>query len=79
MSVKTDPKHCVFNEFTANGTSVSDMGWKEYDEAIKKYVKASLDKEKDDDVERKGIGTPATRAEVIEKLVTNGYVIWSRI
>ena len=118
---------CNGNEFTAKGTSVSDMGWKEYDEAMKKYVKASPDKEKDDDVtdqnlpevnegdvievsdsnvtehftkppkrftedtllsameragsadmdddvERKGIGTPATRAEVIEKLVTNGYV-----
>lgn len=28
----------------------------------------------DDDVERKGIGTPATRADVIEKLVKDGYV-----
>lgn len=27
-----------------------------------------------DDVERKGIGTPATRAEVIEKLVKDGFV-----
>ena len=26
------------------------------------------------DVERKGIGTPATRADIIEKLVANGYV-----
>ena len=27
-----------------------------------------------DDVERKGLGTPATRADVIEKLVKDGYV-----
>jgi len=27
-----------------------------------------------DDVERKGLGTPATRADVIEKLVTDGFV-----
>lgn len=28
----------------------------------------------DDDVERKGLGTPATRADIIEKLVKDGYV-----
>lgn len=28
----------------------------------------------DDDVERKGLGTPATRADIIEKLVHDGYV-----
>ena len=28
----------------------------------------------DDDVERKGLGTPATRADVIEKLVRDGFV-----
>ena len=32
------------------------------------------DEEMVDDVERKGIGTPATRAEVIEKLVKDGFV-----
>lgn len=31
--------------------------------------------EMDDDVERKGIGTPATRAGTIEKLVKTGYVV----
>ncbi|MBO4932679.1 MAG: DNA topoisomerase 3, partial [Clostridia bacterium] len=31
-------------------------------------------KETDDDVERKGIGTPATRAAMIEKLISAGYV-----
>jgi len=31
-------------------------------------------KEMDDDVERKGLGTPATRASMIEKLIAGGYV-----
>lgn len=119
---------CNEIQYTAKGTSVSDIGWKEFEEAMKKYVKASSEKEKDDDiteqnlpevnegdvlevsdskvtehftkppkrytedtllsameragsadmdddVERKGIGTPATRAEVIERLVGNAYVI----
>ena len=28
----------------------------------------------DDDTEKKGLGTPATRASIIEKLVANGYL-----
>lgn len=32
-------------------------------------------KDMSDEVERKGIGTPATRAEIIEKLVKRGYVV----
>lgn len=32
-------------------------------------------KEMDDDVERKGLGTPATRASMIEKLISSGYAI----
>ena len=31
--------------------------------------------EMDDDVERKGLGTPATRASIIEKLISGGYVV----
>ncbi len=31
-------------------------------------------KETSDDAERKGLGTPATRAEIIEKLVSDGFV-----
>lgn len=30
--------------------------------------------EENDDVERKGLGTPATRAEIIEKLVRSGFI-----
>lgn len=32
-------------------------------------------KEFDGDTEKKGLGTPATRAGIIEKLVSSGYVI----
>ena len=32
-------------------------------------------KEMDDDVERKGLGTPATRASMIEKLISGGYLM----
>ena len=32
-------------------------------------------KDMDDDVERKGLGTPATRASMIEKLISSGYVV----
>lgn len=28
----------------------------------------------ENDVERKGLGTPATRADIIEKLVKDGFV-----
>lgn len=46
------------------------------------YTEASLlgamdkagNKEMSDEVERKGLGTSATRAAIIEKLITNGYV-----
>ena len=31
-------------------------------------------KEMDNDVERKGLGTPATRAEIIDKIIRDGYV-----
>ena len=33
------------------------------------------DKEITEDAERRGIGTPATRADIIEKLVSDGYVM----
>ena len=32
-------------------------------------------REMDDDVERKGLGTPATRASMIEKLISGGYLM----
>lgn len=49
----------------------------------KHYTEASLlsameragAKEMDDDVERKGLGTPATRASMIEKLISSGYAV----
>jgi len=47
-----------------------------------RYTEASLlsamekagSEDMDDDVERKGLGTPATRADIIEKLVKDGFV-----
>ena len=50
---------------------------------LKRYTEDSLlsamehagDKEMGADVERRGLGTPATRADIIEKLVRDGYVI----
>ena len=34
--------------------------------------------EMEDDVERKGLGTPATRASIIDKLVSSGYIVRSK-
>ena len=113
--------------FTANGKMVTEPGWKQYEDALKKYLRT--DEEKDDDheadlslwelsegqtlysveskvtehftqppkpytedsllaameragnadmeadVERKGLGTPATRASIIEKLITSQYAV----
>ncbi|MCR5228399.1 MAG: DNA topoisomerase 3 [Eubacterium sp.] len=47
-----------------------------------RYTEASLltamekagSEDMDDDVERKGLGTPATRADIIEKLVKDGFI-----
>ena len=35
-------------------------------------------KDMDDDLERKGLGTPATRASMIEKLISSGYAVRSK-
>jgi len=112
--------------FTASGRTVTDQGWKLYEEALKKYLRADDDKdnvedaqtlpdlekgqvlkgvmskltehftqppkpytedsllaameragssEMEDDVERKGLGTPATRASIIEKLISSKYAV----
>lgn len=111
--------------FTASGKTVTDNGWKDFEDAFKRSFKTVEEKdgtdeerklpelsegmtfdgvqaktsehytapmkrftedsllsameragnaEMDDDVERKGLGTPATRADIIEKLVKDGYV-----
>ncbi|MBQ7725506.1 MAG: DNA topoisomerase 3 [Lachnospiraceae bacterium] len=43
------------------------------DTLLSSMERAGID-EMSDDVERKGLGTPATRADIIEKLVTDGFV-----
>lgn len=117
---------CSGYVFTACGKTVTDSGWKDFEDAFKRSFKTAEDKdsadeeekklpelsegmafdgvqaktsehytapmkrftedsllsameragnaEMDDDVERKGLGTPATRADIIEKLVKDGYV-----
>lgn len=137
----TAPKHqytsvkatlsCCGYEFTASGKTVTAPGWKQYEDALKKYLRTDEDKEDrngepdrslpelsegqilsgvdskvtehftqppkpytedsllaameragnadmDDDVERKGLGTPATRASIIEKLIASKYAVRKR-
>lgn len=126
-SVKVIVK-CENNDFTANGKTVLENGWKLYEETVKNAIKSSNsdsdEKEKeekklpeltdgqtfenvkaekiehwtsppkyytedtllsamehagndeyDDDTEKKGLGTPATRATIIEGLVIREYVV----
>lgn len=44
------------------------------EDTLLKYMEIAGASEMDDDVERKGLGTPATRADIIEKLVKDGFV-----
>lgn len=44
------------------------------EDTLLKYMETAGASEMDDEVERKGLGTPATRADIIEKLVKDGYV-----
>ena len=44
------------------------------EETLLKYMETAGASEMEDDVERKGLGTPATRADIIEKLVKDGFV-----
>ncbi len=120
---------CAGQGFTATGKTILDEGWKRYEDALKKYLRAEEEQEDsekqkplpelsegqiipvvdtkvtehwtkppapytedsllaameragntemDDEVERKGLGTPATRAGIIEKLVSGGYAMRKR-
>ena len=44
------------------------------EDSLLSAMERSGNEDMNDDVERKGLGTPATRAEVIEKLVRDGYI-----
>ncbi|MDO4553665.1 MAG: DNA topoisomerase 3 [Lachnospiraceae bacterium] len=115
---------CEGQRFLASGKSIVVMGWKAFEEQLKKSCRAEKEKEEkaevplpelsegmrlsvtetkvtehyttppkhytedtllsamehagsedmDEEVERKGLGTPATRAAIIEKLVEKGFV-----
>ena len=60
---------CGGQTFTAKGRRILSEGWREIDHIFR----ASL-KEQPEDAERKGLGTPATRAAILEKLVAAGFV-----
>lgn len=44
------------------------------DDSLLSAMERAGSEDMDDDVERKGLGTPATRADIIEKLVKDGFV-----
>ncbi len=44
------------------------------EDTLLKYMETAGASEMEDDVERKGLGTPATRADIIETLVKDGFV-----
>lgn len=44
------------------------------EDSLLKAMEHAASSDMEDDVERKGLGTPATRADIIEKLVKDGYV-----
>ena len=55
---------CGGYSFHVSGKTVLQNAWKEFEAALKRTYQ----------VERKGLGTPATRADIIEKLVKDGFV-----
>jgi len=71
----------VFMEGEQLSVDEAQVGEK-FTKAPSRYTEATLlsamekagAKDMDDDVERKGLGTPATRADIIEKLVKDGFV-----
>lgn len=64
--------------FAVTGTRVCELFTKPLAHYTEDSLLAAMERagaeEMEDDVERKGLGTPATRAEIIEKLVKDGYV-----
>ena len=59
---------CGGYTFTAKGKTTLCEGWRE----IEKLSRAASE-EQDEDAERKGLGTTATRAGIIEKLISAGF------
>jgi len=103
---------CGSTAFTANGKTITNVGWKAYNEKEQTYkvlpelhngdeltvagseikegttkppahftedsllsaMEVAGAKDMPEDAERKGLGTPATRAGIIEKLIATGFV-----
>ena len=72
---------CAGNTFTAKGKTILTSGWKELDRRFKASFKTDADdtapepaRELPEITERQGLGTPATRASILEKLVQMGFV-----
>ena len=65
----------VFRELTPKVVEGFTQPPKSFTEdTLLKYMETAGASEMDDDVERKGLGTSATRADIIEKLVKDGFV-----
>ena len=60
---------CGGYTFTAKGKTTLCEGWRE----IEKLSRAASEEETPEDAERKGLGTTATRAGIIEKLISAGF------
>ncbi|MCR4745743.1 MAG: DNA topoisomerase 3 [Lachnospiraceae bacterium] len=65
----------VFRELTPKVVEGFTQPPKSFTEdTLLKFMETAGASEMDDDVERKGLGTPATRADIIEKLVKDGLI-----
>lgn len=72
ITVKVGDTFIVEDAVTKEGFTSPPKHYTE-DSLLKAMEKAGA-KDMDDEVERKGLGTPATRADIIEKLVKDGFV-----
>lgn len=70
--IKEDETYYVNNVSVKEGKTKPKAQYTE-DTLLADMEKAGA-KDMPDDAERKGLGTPATRAEIIESLITSGYV-----
>ena len=72
LQLKKGDTFTVTDAVTKEGFTTPPKHYTE-DSLLKAMEKAGA-KDMDDEVERKGLGTPATRADIIEKLVKDGFV-----
>lgn len=72
LQIKKGDTFIIEDAITKEGFTSPPKHYTE-DSLLKAMEKAGA-KDMDDEVERKGLGTPATRADIIEKLVKDGFV-----